>query len=130
LFIRSHAIQHAHQKGTSTATSNRRTSLVTLHDEGARLVIDFGIAKAIEGRLTERRSIRSCTEFIARLHESGAGGNERLTLIRSDIYNLGVRSTSCWPAATVRREGTDGSGIDAMQRRFAKRGRRRAAIRG
>jgi serine/threonine protein kinase len=49
-----HAIQHAHQKGIIHRDIKPSNILVTLHD-GVPVpkVIDFGIAKATEGRLTE-----------------------------------------------------------------------------
>src|SRR5208283_5404721 len=56
LFIRiCHAIQHAHQQGVIKRDIKPSNILVTMHD-GAPVpkVIDFGIAKAIEGRLTEQ----------------------------------------------------------------------------
>jgi serine/threonine protein kinase len=55
LFIQiCHAIQHAHQKGIIHRDIKPSNILVTLHD-GVPVpkVIDFGIAKAIEGRLTD-----------------------------------------------------------------------------
>ncbi|MGH7969074.1 MAG: serine/threonine-protein kinase, partial [Limisphaerales bacterium] len=55
LFIKvCQAIQHAHQKGIIHRDIKPSNILVTLHD-GAPVpkVIDFGIAKATEGRLTE-----------------------------------------------------------------------------
>jgi eukaryotic-like serine/threonine-protein kinase len=56
LFIQiCHAIQHAHQKGIIHRDIKPSNILVTMHD-GVPVpkVIDFGIAKAIEGRLTEQ----------------------------------------------------------------------------
>src|SRR4030095_9829233 len=55
LFIKvCHAIQHAHQKGIIHRDIKPSNILVTLHD-GVPVpkVIDFGIAKATEGRLTD-----------------------------------------------------------------------------
>ena len=66
LFIKvCQAIQHAHQKGIIHRDIKPSNILVTLHD-GVPVpkVIDFGIAKATEGRLTTP-SIRSCTSSSA-----------------------------------------------------------------
>src|SRR5258707_14974235 len=55
LFIQvCHAVQHAHQKGIIHRDIKPSNILVTLHD-GVPVpkVIDFGIAKATEGRLTD-----------------------------------------------------------------------------
>src|SRR5258706_13740246 len=50
-----HAIQHAHQKGIIHRDIKPSNIMVTLHD-GVPVpkVIDFGIAKAIEGELTDK----------------------------------------------------------------------------
>src|SRR5436305_764428 len=49
------AIQHAHQKGIIHRDIKRANILVTLHgDKPVPKVIDFGIAKATQGRLTEK----------------------------------------------------------------------------
>ena len=56
LFIKvCQAIQHAHQKGIIHRDIKPSNILVTFH-EGVPVpkVIDFGIAKAIQGRLTQR----------------------------------------------------------------------------
>ena len=81
LFIQvCHAIQHAHQKGIIHRDIKPSNILVTLHD-GVPVpkVIDFGIAKAIEGRLTEQDAVHRLRTIHrhAGLHESGAGGDER-----------------------------------------------------
>src|SRR5258706_8666590 len=49
------AIQHAHQKGVIHRDIKPSNILVTLHDgQPVPKVIDFGIAKATQGRLTEQ----------------------------------------------------------------------------
>ena len=55
------AIQHAHQKGIIHRDIKPSNVLVTLHDgKPVPKVIDFGVAKAIDQRLTERTMF---TEF-------------------------------------------------------------------
>ena len=81
LFIKvCQAIQHAHQKGIIHRDIKPSNILVTLHD-GVPVpkVIDFGIAKATEGRLRDATVYTQLHQFIGGdgLHESGAGGDER-----------------------------------------------------
>ncbi len=81
LFIKvCQAIQHAHQKGIIHRDIKPSNILVTLHD-GVPVpkVIDFGIAKATEGRLTDNDGLHAVAPVHrhAGLHESGAGGDER-----------------------------------------------------
>ena len=75
------AIQHAHQKGIIHRDIKPSNILVTLHD-GVPVpkVIDFGIAKATEGRLTDKTVYTQLHQFVGHpgLHESGAGGDERV----------------------------------------------------
>ena len=95
LFIQvCHAIQHAHQKGIIHRDIKPSNILVTLPD-GVPVpkVIDFGIAKATQGSADRQDALHRfrAVHRHARLHESGAGGDERLDIdTRSDIYCLGV----------------------------------------
>src|SRR5712691_3733364 len=66
LFIQiCHAIQHAHQKGIIHRDIKPSNVLVTLHD-GVPVpkVIDFGIAKATEARLTEMTLFTAYSQFV------------------------------------------------------------------
>src|SRR2546425_8345570 len=66
LFIKvCQAIQHAHQKGIIHRDIKPSNILVTLHD-GVPVpkVIDFGIAKATEGRLTDATVYTQLHQFI------------------------------------------------------------------
>ena len=66
LFIKvCHAIQHAHQKGIIHRDIKPSNILVTLHD-GVPVpkVIDFGIAKATLGRLTDQTVFTAYEQFI------------------------------------------------------------------
>jgi len=89
-----HAIQHAHQKGIIHRDIKPSNILVTLHD-GVPVpkVIDFGIAKAVEGRLTDQTIFTPCEHFIGTPaymspEQAEFGGLDVDT--RSDIYSLGV----------------------------------------
>jgi serine/threonine protein kinase len=95
LFIRvCHAIQHAHQKGVIHRDIKPSNILVTLHD-GAPVpkVIDFGIAKATQGRLTDDTLYTACDQFVgtpAYMSPEQAEFSGMDVDTRSDIYSLGV----------------------------------------
>ena len=88
------AIQHAHQKGIIHRDIKPSNVLVTVND-GAPVpkVIDFGIAKAIEGRLTEHTVYTQLNQFIGTPAYMSPEQAEMTSLdidTRSDIYSLGV----------------------------------------
>jgi hypothetical protein len=88
------AIQHAHQKGVIHRDIKPSNILVTLHD-GAPVpkVIDFGIAKATEGRLTDNTLYTSVEQFVgtpAYMSPEQADISGLDVDTRSDIYSLGV----------------------------------------
>jgi len=95
LFIKvCQAIQHAHQKGIIHRDIKPSNILVTLHD-GVPVpkVIDFGIAKATEGRLTEHTVYTQLHQFIGTPAYMSPEQAEMSGLdidTRSDIYSLGV----------------------------------------
>ena len=95
LFIQvCHAIQHAHQKGIIHRDIKPSNILVTLHD-GVPVpkVIDFGIAKATEGRLTDATVYTQLQQFIGTPAYMSPEQAEMSGLdidTRSDIYSLGV----------------------------------------
>ena len=97
LFIKvCQAIQHAHQKGIIHRDIKPSNILVTLHD-GVPVpkVIDFGIAKATEGRLTDQTVYTQLHQFIE-LYTEAYMSPEQAEMsgldidTRSDIYSLGV----------------------------------------
>jgi serine/threonine protein kinase len=95
LFIKvCHAIQHAHQKGIIHRDIKPSNILVTLHD-GVPVpkVIDFGIAKATEGRLTDATVYTQLHQFMGTPAYMSPEQAEMSGLdvdTRSDIYSLGV----------------------------------------
>ena len=95
LFIKiCQAIQHAHQKGIIHRDIKPSNILVTLHD-GVPVpkVIDFGIAKATEGRLTDSTVYTQLHQFIGTPAYMSPEQAEMSGLdidTRSDIYSLGV----------------------------------------
>src|SRR5262249_25295661 len=89
-----HAIQHAHQKGIIHRDIKPSNILVTLHDSvPVPKVIDFGIAKATEGRLTDLTVYTQLHQFIGTPAYMSPEQAEMSSLdidTRSDIYSLGV----------------------------------------
>jgi eukaryotic-like serine/threonine-protein kinase len=88
------AIQHAHQKGIIHRDIKPSNILVTLHDgTPVPKVIDFGIAKATEHRLTDKTLFTEFTMFIgtpAYMSPEQAQMSGLDIDTRSDIYALGV----------------------------------------
>lgn len=95
LFIQvCHAIQHAHQKGIIHRDIKPSNILVTMHD-GVPVpkVIDFGIAKATEARLTDKTLFTAYAQLIGTPAYMSPEQAEMSGLdvdTRSDIYSLGV----------------------------------------
>ena len=88
------AIQHAHQKGVLHRDIKPSNILVAFHD-GVPVpkVIDFGIAKAIEGRLTDETACTSDGQLVgtpAYMSPEQAEMSSVDVDTRSDIYSLGV----------------------------------------
>jgi serine/threonine protein kinase len=88
------AIQHAHQKGIIHRDIKPSNVLVAQHDGIAvPKVIDFGIAKATEGKLLDETFFTAFEQFIGTPvymspEQAQLGGLDVDT--RSDIYSLGV----------------------------------------
>ena len=88
------AIQHAHQKGIIHRDIKPSNVLVTMYDDKpVPKVIDFGVAKAIEQRLTERTMFTQFGALVGTFEymspeqaEMNAFGVDT----RSDVYSLGV----------------------------------------
>ena len=88
------AIQHAHQKGIIHRDIKPSNVLVTLYDgKPVPKVIDFGVAKATEQRLTERTLFTQFGTIVGTLEYMSPEQAEMSGLdidTRSDIYSLGV----------------------------------------
>jgi serine/threonine protein kinase len=88
------AVQHAHQKGIIHRDLKPSNIMVTMHD-GAPVpkVIDFGIAKATEQRLTDKTLFTSYAQLMGTPAYMSPEQMELSGLnldTRSDIYSLGV----------------------------------------
>jgi eukaryotic-like serine/threonine-protein kinase len=115
------AVQHAHHKGIIHRDLKPSNILVAVHD-GAPVpkVIDFGIAKATEGRLTDLTLYTELHQFIGTPAYMSPEQAEMSGLdidTRSDIYSLGVLLyellTGCTPFDA---KELLASGLDAMRR--------------
>lgn len=89
-----YALQHAHQKGIIHRDIKPSNILVTVND-GVPMpkVIDFGIAKAIDQRLTEKTLFTAFEQFIgtpAYMSPEQAQMSSVDIDTRSDVYSLGV----------------------------------------
>jgi serine/threonine protein kinase len=88
------AIQHAHQKGIIHRDIKPSNLLVTLYDgRPVAKVIDFGVAKAIETRLTERTLFTQFGQIVGTFEYMSPEQAEMSALgvdTRSDIFSLGV----------------------------------------
>jgi len=113
LFIKvCHAIQHAHQKGIIHRDIKPSNVLVSFQDDRpVPKVIDFGIAKATNQRLSQETMYTQLGQFIGTPHFMSPEQAEMTGLdvdTRSDIYSLGamlylmITGTTPFDAETIR----------------------------
>jgi serine/threonine protein kinase/cytochrome c5 len=135
LFIKvCQAIQHAHQKGIIHRDIKPSNILVTLHD-GVPVpkVIDFGIAKATEGRLTDNTVYTQLHQFIGTPAYMSPEQAEMSGLdidTRSDIYSLGVLLYELLAGSTpFDAKELMASGIDVMRKTIREKEPQRPSTR-
>ncbi|MGC4070920.1 MAG: serine/threonine-protein kinase [Nibricoccus sp.] len=134
LFIQiCHAIQHAHQKGIIHGDIKPSNVLVEEHDgEAVPKVIDFGISKATEARLTDKLFTTYAqligTPTYMSPEQAQMGGVDIDT--RSDIYSLGVLLYELLTGRTpFDPKELAASGLDEMRKTLREREPARASAR-
>ena len=89
-----HAVQHAHQKGIIHRDIKPSNVLITEHDgTPVPKVIDFGVAKALSGQLTDKTIFTGFSQLIGTPLYMSPEQTELSGLdvdTRSDVYSLGV----------------------------------------
>ncbi len=115
------AIQHAHQKGIVHRDIKPSNVLITLHDgQPVPKVIDFGVAKALHQRLTERTIYTSFAQAIGTPLYMSPEQAELSGLdidTRTDVYSLGVLLYELLTGTTpLDRQTLEKAGYDEIRR--------------
>ncbi len=88
------AVQHAHQKGVIHRDIKPSNILMALYDgRPVPKIIDFGVAKATGGRLTEKTMFTGLGQIVGTIEYMSpeqANRNQLDIDTRSDVYSLGV----------------------------------------
>ncbi len=116
-------VQHAHQKGVIHRDLKPGNILVALQDgRPVPKIIDFGVAKAVSQRLTERTLFTELGQWIGTPEymspEQAQGGGEDVDT-RTDVYSLGVLLYELIAGAPpVAGDELRRAGFDEMRRRI------------